>query len=190
MLTMLFFLFLLLFIPMLPIQQGGGHLDYGIYAYLQIPFIVIVVIGFYWWLCKKKSKAYRYLIFIYIVTTAMTNILGDRYLRVDYHEGLPIRNRLADYRKYPWANRPTKSQILADLGQPLASAIRSTMNDNIPQVVSALVGSEVLVYEETAPDGRHFTYYLVIDPETGLLLYSEEILGMLREDEWPKQPLR
>ncbi|HLE91021.1 MAG TPA: hypothetical protein VI753_07715 [Anaerolineales bacterium] len=193
---LLTFIFLALFIPLLAIQQRAGYLDYGIYAHLQIPFIGFVLLGICWWLHKKKSKASRYLILVplaYILTTATTNILGEKFLQVDHSEDLPIRNRLAEYS--PPNQPPTKSQILADLGQPLASAILSTTNVNVPEKVMvdvryAPAGSEILVYEETDRNGRHFTYFIFIDPGTGRKGFHRELPGMLRDDQWPRQPLR
>ena len=183
-------------IPLFAIQQWAGHLDYGIYTYLQVPFIVVVVLGICWWLYAKKSKVYVYLILIpltYILATTATNVLGEMFLQADHSKDLPIRKRLAEYS--PPNQPPTKSQILTELGQPLASAILSSTNINVPKAVMmdvryAPVGSEVLVYEETAHNGRHFTYFIFIDPETGRKGMHEELPGVLRDDQWPRQPLR
>ena len=189
-------LFAVFFIPLFAIQQRAGHMNYGIYAYLQIPFIVLVLFGICWWLRKKKSKALAYLIIVpltYILTTATTNIPGEKFFQVDYCEDLPIRKRLTEYS--PPNQPPTKSQILADLGQPLASAILSSTNINVPKAVMvdvryAPAGSEVLVYEKTACNDRHFTYFIFIDPMTGRKGFHRELPGVLRDDQWPRQPLR
>ena len=189
-------LFMTCFIPLLAMQQRAGHLDYGIYAQLQIPFIAFVILGTYWLLRKKKAKAGVYFILLpvlYVLSTAATNVLSPKFLQVDHSKDLPIRKRLADYS--PPNQPPTKSQILAELGQPLASAILARTNTNVPKEVMVDVGyappgSEVLVYEETAHNGRHFTYFIFIDPQTGRKGFHREIPGVLRDDQWPRQPLR
>jgi len=188
--------FMVLFIPLLAVQQRHGHLDYGVYAHLQIPVIICVLFGVCWWLHKKASKASLYFVLVplaYVVSTATTNIVGERCLQVDHSKDLPIRQRLVDYS--PPNTPPTKSQILVDLGQPLGDAILASTNVNVPEEVMVSVRyaparSEVLVYEETARNGLHFTYFIFIDPNTGRKGFHVEVPGILREDQWPRQALR
>ena len=194
-----FFLVLILmvlFVPLLPGQQQAGHLDYGIYAHLQIPLILLVLFVLGGWLYRRKSKGYLYAVVLplaYMVVTAATNLAGERFLQVDHSKDLPIRNRLVLYS--PPHQPPTRAQIVADCGEPLASAFPSTTNVNVPgDVMTSLRyaprGVEVLVYEETARNGRHFTYFIFIDPGTGRKGFHVEVPGTLRDDEWPNQPLR
>ncbi len=109
-------------------------------------------------------------------------------------EDLPVRRILLE--KYCPPNKPpTKTQILEELGQPLASAILSKTNRNLPEkvmtgVLYAPEGSEVLVYRETYRHGRPFTYFIFISPNTDRYMYYHTIVGEIRDDQWPNQELR
>ena len=162
--------FMVCFVPMLRFGKRAGHMDYGIYAYLQVPFIAVVLLSVCWRLRKARARAKAYLVELpmaYILCTASSNLLGERFLQVDHSKDLPIRKRLVAYS--PPNQPPTKAEILTELGPPLASAIISKANKNLPEQVRLDVGygpegTEVLVYEETARNGRHFTYFIFIDP--------------------------
>ena len=112
----------------------------------------------------------------------------------DASEDLPIRKRLME--EYSPPNQPpVKSKILEELGQPLASAVLSETNINVPKDVMAGVrfapkGSEVLVYKETNRHGQHFTYFIFISPITEHYIIYFTIVGEIKDDQWPKQPLR
>ena len=115
-------------------------------------------------------------------------------LQVDHSEDLPVGTQLNE--EYCPPNQPpTKSQILEELGLPLTSAILTEANINIPQKVMTGVRyapkkSEVLVYEETDRTGRQFTYFIFISPNTERYVFYHTIAGELRDDQWPRQPLR
>jgi hypothetical protein len=184
-----------IFCPVLARQQRAGYIDYGIYAHMQIPFIIIVLMGTCWWLYRKKSKVLRYLILVpivYALATFTTNIIGEKYLQVDHSEDLPIGTWL---KEYTHKSALVKSQIVGVLGSPLTSQILSKTSSNVPRKVMAGVkyapeGSEVMVYEETDRIGRHFTYFIFINPKTERWIFYHDIAGELREDQWPNQPLR
>lgn len=185
-----------LFTPLLAIQQRQGHLDYGGYAQWQIPVILLVLATVCGWLFVSKAKRSRYWFFVpiaYVVTVAFTNIFGNHFLQVDHSLDLPIRQKLESYS--PPNQPPTKARILAELGEPLGEGVVTSRSRNVPErVIQNLpfvpVESEVLVYEETAKNGLHFTYYIFIDPKTGTKRGHVEIPGELGEGQWPREPLR
>lgn len=188
--------FAVLLTPLLAIQQRAGHLDYGGYAQWQIPIIALVLAAVCSWLYASKSKSSRYWIAVpaaYVVATAATNILGNQFLQVDHSRDLPIRQKLVSYS--PPNTPPTKAQILADLGSPVDEAVVTSRSRNVPERVIRDLrfvpsNPEVLVYEETARNGLHFTYYVFIDPKTGRKGGHVEVPGELAQDQWPRQSLR
>lgn len=187
---------MMLFVPLLRIQQRAGHMDYGLFADLQVPIILFVLLGVCWRLLKGKSSLHRFLLILpltYVLTTAATNILGELFFQADHSRDLPIRGKLVEYS--PPNPAPTRAQIVTELGPPVASAFLSRKNTNLPKAVEVSLrfthaGAEVLVYEETARNGRRFTYYIFIDPATGRKGFHCEVPGELPADQWPNQPLR
>lgn len=185
-----------LFTPLLAVQQSRGHLDYGGYAQWQIPVIVLVLATVCGCLYAWNAKLSRYWTAVpiaYVLTVASTNILGNHFLQVDHSLDLPIRQKLESYS--PPNEPPTKARILAEIGEPMAEGIVTSRSRNVPErVIQNLpfvpVDSKVLVYEETARNGLHFTYYIFIDPKTGTKSGHVEVPGELGEGQWPRESLR
>ncbi|MBM3966165.1 MAG: hypothetical protein FJ308_14045 [Planctomycetes bacterium] len=128
------------------------------------PFIFLVLATVCGWLYASKAKLSRFWTFVpiaYVVTVASTDILGNHFPQVDHSLDLPIRQKLESYS--PPNRPPTKARILAELGAPIGKGIVTSRSGNVPErVIQNLpfvpVDSEVLVYEETARNGLHFTY--------------------------------
>lgn len=186
----------ILMVPQLEIQDRDGYLEYGWMAPLQIPAIVTSLLVVFGYLCRSGARIKWHLRMIplaYVLATAMTNTIGVIGSIEGPRIDLPIRQRLAEY--IPLNPAPTKAKIMADLGMPFRSALVSPTNTNLPKTVlynlrlSKSV-SEVLVYQEQALDGRPFTYYIFIDPETGLRRTHVEVVGRLGDGYWPTQELR
>jgi len=186
----------ILIVPQLEIQDRDGYLEYGWMAPLQIPAIVTSLLVVFAYLCRTGAKGkwhLRMLPLVYVLATATTNTIGVIGSVEGPRVDLPIRQRLAEY--MPPNPSPTKAMIVGDLGSPFRSALVSPTNTNLPKTVlynlrlSKSV-SEILVYQERALDGRVFTYFIFIDPETGMRRSHVEVVGRLGDGYWPTQELR
>lgn len=197
---LLFVVVMGLFFPVLPWQQSGGYLDFGLCATLQIPLIVLVLILYGTRLYrsgKTKRQMVPRLFLMYMLVTFSTNLIGELFCEVDHALDLPIKTELID--RYDISDAdfviPTKSKILKRFGAPIAAASPTKNSLNIPKrlryCINDVPDREVLVYIETDRNGRTFYDYLPIEKKTGLLRSPVAISTKdVAATQWPKMPLK
>jgi hypothetical protein len=158
---------------LLPSAALQGRFEYGLFAWAQIP-LILLALGCAWMLIRRRLRSvvrrFFILAFTYILATFGTNQWAFSHRR-DTSADFPVARALSlvDYR-----NPPSESEILARLGQPLVREVCASSDSRLPRAVSQLMiefglsSSIILAYRESAA-GREMTHFILLDPLSGRL---------------------
>jgi hypothetical protein len=158
---------------LIPSAALQGHFKYGLFAWAQVP-LILLALGCTWVFIRQRIRSAvrrcAILGLTYLLATSATNQWAF-FLRRDRSMDFPIAQALT---VFDYQNPPSENEIVARFGQPLARKVCGSNDFRLPpgvfQVMKEfdLSSSIILAYRETAW-GREITHFLLLDPHSARL---------------------